>query len=132
MGDNYTSNDDMGLQLPGYEASDIDSVRRGPNGPGGVVRFSTEDWEGRARTAEAAARTLQEAIERLAQAVPSNRFGDCNEGRSMYAKVRQAINAWSSELTHQRTQLHQLAIDCRRAGSQLQSADTDASSGIAT
>ncbi|MCH5643590.1 hypothetical protein [Gordonia sp. ABSL49_1] len=132
MGDNYTSNDDMGLQLPGYEASDIDSVRRGPNGPGGVVRFSTEDWEGRARTAEAAADTLQQAIMNLNRAVPANYFGDCIEGQKMYERVRTAIDSWQAELSDQRTQMKQLAIDCRHAGARLDGCDISASASIQT
>lgn len=132
MGDNYTSNDDMGLQLPGYEASDIDSVRRGPNGPGGVVRFSTEDWEGRARTAESAARTLQEAMRNLDRAVPQNCFGECVEGKAMYSRVRQAITTWRDDLEQQSTDLRNLASDCRRAGAKLDRADVDGSVGIQT
>lgn len=100
--------------------------------PGGVVRFTTVDWEARARVAEEAAAKLQEAINALSYAVRSNYFGDCVEGREMYARARSAIDQWRESLRSHRDESNALAAQCRTAASELDLADVDGALGIET
>lgn len=100
--------------------------------PGGVVRFTTVDWEARARVAEESAVKLEEVLKTLNFALPNNYFGDCVEGREMYARATAAIDSWRESLRRQHDALKSLAIQCRTAGIELDTADRDGAQGIET
>lgn len=101
----FNSNDDMDIDLPPEWSTG--STQRSE--AGGVLRFSTVDWEERARVAENGAERLQGVIDSLRGVRDVNHFGDCVEGHNMHARVSAAITAWRLEVTRQREQLIQLA-----------------------
>ena len=123
--------DSMDVGDLGYKALSL-TVPLDSGDRGGVVRFTTADWEARARAAEESAVKLQEAIKALSYAVRSNYFGDCVEGREMYARARSAIDQWRESLRSHRDELNALAAQCRTAASELDSADVDGALGIET
>lgn len=115
----------------GYKALNL-TVPLDSSDPGGVVRFSTVDWEARARVAEEGAVKLEAVTSALSLALPNNYFGDCVEGREMYSRARAAIDSWIESLQQQRAELTALAAQCRIAASSLDSADVDGALGIQT
>ncbi|WP_267617360.1 hypothetical protein [Gordonia bronchialis] len=123
--------DSMDVGDLGYKALTLD-VPLHSGDRGGVVRFSTVDWEGRARAAEDAAVKLNEALKATARVLPNNYFGDCVEGRELYSRSRTALDTWRDSLTRQRDELVALAAQCRAAATELVSADVDGALGIET
>ncbi|MGV9795299.1 hypothetical protein [Gordonia sp. NPDC003422] len=130
--DDYTL-DDMAADFPADKpGGPLAPLMSRAGDQGGVVRFSTEDWDGRARTAESAADLLQDAIDKLDAGLRNNYFGECAEGQQMYSKVKFGIANWRSDLVSQKAELKQLAIECRRAGRSLDGTDGDASRDLRT
>lgn len=123
--------DSMDVGDLGYKALTLD-VPLHSGDRGGVVRFSTVDWEGRARAAEDAAVKLRETIKTLNTVLRNNYFGDCVEGREMYSRAKAAVDSWRESLQGQRAELMALAAQCRTAASELESADVDGAHGIET
>ncbi|UAK37241.1 hypothetical protein K8O93_19115 [Gordonia bronchialis] len=123
--------DSMDVGDLGYKALNL-NVPLDSSDPGGVVRFSTVDWEARARVAEESAAKLEDVIDTLGFALPNNYFGDCVEGRQMYARARTAIDSWLGSLRQHCDDLTALAAQCRKAASQLDSADVSRAQDIET
>lgn len=123
--------DSMDVGDLGYKALTL-NVPLHSGDRGGVVRFTTVDWEARAWAAEDAAAKLAGAIESLAIVLPNNYFGDCVEGRAMYVRAKAAVDSWRESLKGHRAELDALAAQCRTAASELESADVDGANGIET
>lgn len=125
--------DDMAADFPADKpGGPMAPLMPGVEDRGGVVRFSTEDWDGRARTAESAADLLQDVINKLDDGLRNNYFGECVEGEHMFAKVKFGISTWRSDLVSQKAELKRLATECRRAGRSLDGTDSDASRDLRT
>lgn len=123
--------DSMDVGDLGYKALNL-NVPLHSGDRGGVVRFTMVEWEGRARVAEEGAAKLEKVADALAYVLPNNYFGDCVEGRQLYARAKAAVDAWRESLQQQTAELNALAAKCRTAASELDSADVDGALGIET
>ena len=96
----------------------------------GEVESDPEWWKARGKTAEQAAKDLQDLARDVEQICKSNNYGDCIEGRATHALFRGVITTWAADLWEQAASARHLADACFASARTLSDADYEAASHI--
>ena len=90
---------------------------------GGVVQFTSAEWQQRAKVARECAEDLERARLVISNAPYSNHFGEVREGEEFYSRLLSVTGTWRTALTQQIGALLELASQCDNADDELHRTD---------
>ncbi|MGV9827887.1 hypothetical protein [Gordonia sp. NPDC003429] len=90
---------------------------------GGVVQFTSAEWQQRAKVARECADELQVAVDNIAGVLGDNYFGKVKEGNRLHSQLVGVVEVWKDNLTEQISALTALAAGCDCADAELHCAD---------
>ena len=96
----------------------------------GTVRFSTIDWERRAKAAADGVAGLEEELARVKSVGKANHFGELVEGREVQTRLSALVESWRKIVRQQVGDLTSLKEACKAAGTRLTDADSSTANGL--
>ena len=96
----------------------------------GKVVSDPEWWKARGKTAEQAAKDLQNLAQYVEQICKTNPYGDCIEGKTIHSLFRGVVTTWAADLWEQAASARNLAGECFSAAKTLSDADQEAAAHL--
>ena len=101
-----------------------------PHGRDYVLRAERAQWERRASVATRVRTELDGALRELNRALTVNHFGDCTEGKDVFAGAQRALARLSEQVTDHANTADELSRQCISAADQIEQADRGGADAI--